>query len=474
MKIKNNVSAYARVLIAMMVSVQSLGFSARVYAADTGGYPWADATEINARTYDWGYDYCHPAMAAAQTCSVNYRYQLGVLYRLSDPWRYDLRNCTSFAAWRANQAYGLNLVGWGNANTWGTAGRATGYAVDGSPRIGDIAVWTGGAYGHVAFVYEVNSDGSVNVEQYNKAGRGEFSRQSGVWANEYVHIAPPTAPVVVATPTPASTPAPVVEHVAPAAIPSPVPAETPPQAPAVPEKDVVSYFVEKSEDSGVKTIAVKQNNTKSGKVEVLTAKEKEDDTWSEPTITEVPVKKQKATSIAMGDYNQDGVNDMFEVAYNQTTSGMVEITILDGSTDFKHSIGAIQTKEKQHDDGDVYYDVADRNNDGKIDVLQVWHQHTSSGLVELKIFDGKADFKSNPSVVILPEQAREADDVYFMFGDHDNDTAIDLYEVIHSSAEGSKTMVKVFDIRQTLATPISKWTTESDTYKGRGPNLARK
>ncbi len=450
---------------------QTIGLGNKAYAADTGGYPWSDATEINASTYDWGYNYCHPAMVAAQTCSTHYRYLMGVLYRLSDPWGYDVRNCTSFASWRANQAYGLNLVGWGNANTWGISGRASGYAVDSSPRYGDIAVWTGGAYGHVAFVYEVNSDGSVNVEQYNKAGRGEFSRQTSVRAQEYVHIAPVPAPVIAAPSTPVPVAAPVVEPIPISTVTVPVPVVDTPAITQVPEEDKVSYFVEKTPENGVKTIAVRQNNTKSGMVEVLTSDEKQDDSWSEPTVTEINVKKKVATSIALGDYNTDGINDMYEIAYSYTKSGMVEVSILDGKSDFKKVVATKVTKEKEHAEDEVLYDVADQNNDNTLDVLQIWHQNTVSGLMEIKVFDGMGNFESNTRTIVVPEQPRSSDTVYFMLGDHNGDSNIDLFEIIHDSSEEAKVKVKVFDIHETLAAPLSKWTTETDAYTGRGPNI---
>lgn len=450
---------------------QTVGIVNKVYAADTGGYPWSDATEINASTYDWGYNFCHPAMVAAQTCSTHYRYLMGVLYRLSDPWGYDVRNCTSFAAWRANQAYGLNLVGWGNANTWGTSGRASGYAVDSSPRIGDIAVWKGGAYGHVAFVYGVNGDGSVNIEQYNKAGKGEFSRQTFVRAQEYIHIAPLSTPVVAAAPTPAPVEAMKVEPVPSSSIPTPLPVEEKPVLTPAPEEDKVSYFVEKTRENEVKTIAVKQNNTKSGKLEVLTSEEKQDDSWSEPTVTEIAVQKQVATNIALGDYNTDGINDMYEIAYNHTKSGMVEISILDGKSGYKKVLVSKVTKEKEHAEDDVSYDVADQNNDKTPDVLQIWHQNTVSGLMEIKVFDGLGKFESNTRTIVVPEQLRSAETVYFMLGDHNGDSNLDLFEILHDSSEEAKVKVKVFDIHETLALPLSKWTTETDAYTGRGPNI---
>ncbi|MGH3957562.1 MAG: hypothetical protein ACRDTL_00980, partial [Mycobacterium sp.] len=46
---------------------------------------------------------------------------------LIDPWRFFNRECTSFVAWRLNNANGVGFNDfyggpqWGNANTWGAA-----------------------------------------------------------------------------------------------------------------------------------------------------------------------------------------------------------------------------------------------------------------------------------------------------------------------------------------------------------------
>lgn len=76
--------------------------------------------------------------------------------------------CVSYVGWKAYEAYGMYL-GWGNAYSWDDVGGALGYRVDHSPEAGTIGQVDGGAYGHVFWVESVNSDGSVNVTEYNNA-----------------------------------------------------------------------------------------------------------------------------------------------------------------------------------------------------------------------------------------------------------------------------------------------------------------
>jgi surface antigen len=167
--------------------------------ADSGGYPWADAEVVNLANYDWGFQTCQTAMAAAGTCNADNRIKAdtGVLYHESDPWRYDVRNCTSYVAWRVNKEFGVNTPSWGDASNWDSAAHNAGYKVSGidankkGPEAGDIAQWDSN---HVAFVESVNADGSVNVAEYNHDEHGNFDHRGEAYdgqkvtANHYIDI----------------------------------------------------------------------------------------------------------------------------------------------------------------------------------------------------------------------------------------------------------------------------------------------
>ena len=99
----------------------------------------------------------------------------------ADPWGYYIRNCTSFVSWKLSQQ-GFNTSGMGNATNWGSSSKATGL-VNSTPAPGAVAWWAAGTYdqgyligsaGHVAYVDSVNSNGSVNIEEYNYGGTGQW------------------------------------------------------------------------------------------------------------------------------------------------------------------------------------------------------------------------------------------------------------------------------------------------------------
>jgi surface antigen len=91
----------------------------------------------------------------------------------ADPWLFYKRECVSFAAWRIRQRLGVDFtnsyrgVHWGNANNWDDAAASAGVRVDHTAKVGAIAQWNTGTYGHVAYVARVNSDGTILLEEYN-------------------------------------------------------------------------------------------------------------------------------------------------------------------------------------------------------------------------------------------------------------------------------------------------------------------
>lgn len=100
---------------------------------------------------------------------------------LVDSWGMYNRECVSYAAWKVYQS-GRNMPYWGghgNAKQWPGNAQAAGIAVDGSPKVGDVAISMAGYYGHAMYV-EAVSGGRVYVSQYNYGLAGEYSE---MWIN---------------------------------------------------------------------------------------------------------------------------------------------------------------------------------------------------------------------------------------------------------------------------------------------------
>lgn len=136
---------------------------------DSSGYPWA-----NYRSGSW-----------THAGSCYYGDDI-------DRWGMCYRQCVSYAAWKVYKdgKYMPNWGGVGNANQWPANARREGIPVNNSPAPGAIAVSMRGNWGHVMYVESVNSNGSINISQYNVGLRGEYSTASNVSTAglEFIHF----------------------------------------------------------------------------------------------------------------------------------------------------------------------------------------------------------------------------------------------------------------------------------------------
>lgn len=125
-----------------------------------GGYPWGGAKCIHTGqvdgwcpNYDWGVNgsVWNPATGG-----------------------YGYRNCTDWVSYRVRSSGRFVPGGLGNANTWDDRAPSYGYKVSSKPKAGAAAVSNGGFYGHVMYVESVNSNGTIVVSDYNRAGTGKY------------------------------------------------------------------------------------------------------------------------------------------------------------------------------------------------------------------------------------------------------------------------------------------------------------
>ncbi len=99
--------------------------------------------------------------------------------------------CVSYVGWKAYERYGIYLA-YGNAYDWKWKAERDGYVADRTPSV-DSFGWTSyGVYGHVFWVENVNSDGSIDVTDYNWNVDGQFMARtipaSSVGLFYYIHL----------------------------------------------------------------------------------------------------------------------------------------------------------------------------------------------------------------------------------------------------------------------------------------------
>lgn len=103
---------------------------------------------------------------------------------------YTAGQCTWYVYDKVNGEIGST---WGNANNWASAASSAGYTVNNTPEQGSILQSNSGPYGHVAYVENVSSDGSVTVSEMNYGG-GPYSvsertiSSSEASSYNYIHL----------------------------------------------------------------------------------------------------------------------------------------------------------------------------------------------------------------------------------------------------------------------------------------------
>jgi len=109
-----------------------------------------------------------------------------------DAWGFLTRECTSYAAWYLNVVQGKRFIntrpGSGSAYNWPNLARDQGFTVSGSPQVGAVISWQAGSltssWGHVAAVEAINSDGTIDISEYNWV-RYSYSYRSHVSPGDY-------------------------------------------------------------------------------------------------------------------------------------------------------------------------------------------------------------------------------------------------------------------------------------------------
>lgn len=115
-----------------------------------------------------------------------------------DPRGFYIKHSTSFAAFRLNRnardgsfTDSMNNGHWGDANNWDDNAQTLGIPVNQIPEVGAIAHWSAAEWnnnrGHVAYVESINSDGSVNIEEYNYSPCA-YGIRGNIVPDRYIHI----------------------------------------------------------------------------------------------------------------------------------------------------------------------------------------------------------------------------------------------------------------------------------------------
>lgn len=114
------------------------------------------------------------------------------------PLGYVERQCTDFVAWRINRDHGATSAPWryvwanltpngGSASRWASAWSSHGWKTSHTPVRGAVAYFGG----HVAYVKNVNSNGTVFLEEYNWNGSASYHTRTIAASSVSLFLYPP-------------------------------------------------------------------------------------------------------------------------------------------------------------------------------------------------------------------------------------------------------------------------------------------
>ena len=115
------------------------------------------------------------------------------------PLNYFYRECVDFVAWRLNRDAGSTkapfIYDWstltpsgGNASQWKYAWTSKGWPTSTTPIAGSVAYYN---YNHVAYVKQVNADGTIVVEDYNQSGMHLYDIRTVPANDAQLYLYPP-------------------------------------------------------------------------------------------------------------------------------------------------------------------------------------------------------------------------------------------------------------------------------------------
>jgi hypothetical protein len=149
----------------------------------------------------------------------------------------------------------------------------------------------------------------------------------------------------------------------------------------------------------------------------------------------------------LGDYNQNKKLDLYCIKKNDTWTNSTEVYILDGNNDFKKFVRITENETKiktaLHETGDNFqFLLGDYNNNGTLDLYCIKKSNTGTNSTEVHILDGKNDFQF--ALLQIGTPLPEVGDCYvFQLEDYNNDGKLDLYCIKKFGTESNSTEISI-------------------------------
>src|SRR6266567_8585088 len=134
-------------------------------------------------------------------------------------------------------------------------------------------------------------------------------------------------------------------------------------------------------------------------------------------------------TFALGDYDGDGTADVYCLKSTQTGTGTLEVHVLNGADNFQSFLQQTGTPISAQDAEENFaFAVGDYDGDGMADLYCLKLKHTDTGTLEVHVLNGADNFQSFLQQTGTPISAPDAAENFaFAVGDYDGDGMADLY-----------------------------------------------
>jgi hypothetical protein len=196
-------------------------------------------------------------------------------------------------------------------------------------------------------------------------------------------------------------------------------------------------------DQATDVVAIKKSGTGSGSTEVhIMDRATNYQSWLLQTGT-VLHETDDTWDFLKGDHNRDGATDILSIKKSGTGSGRTEVHIMDAANNYQSWL--IQTPTALHETGDDWdFVTGDYNGDGVTDIFGIKQSGTGSGRTEIHVLDGASNYQ-NWLLQTGTALHETGDDWDFLVGDYNSDGATDIFGIKQSETGSAKTEIHVLD-----------------------------
>ncbi len=147
---------------------------------------------------------------------------------------------------------------------------------------------------------------------------------------------------------------------------------------------------------------------------------------------------------AVGDYNRDGVPDLFCLKRTNTGTGKLEVHILSGASKYQSFLLQIGTPITEADAANFMFAIGDYNRDGMPDLYCLKVANAGTGRLEAHVLSGASNYQTFILQTGTPiTEADAAANFEFALADYDRDGIPDLYCLKRTNAGTGKLEVHV-------------------------------